>query len=617
MCGIVGIVGPDDVVPGLVEGLRRLEYRGYDSAGVAVHSDTSLERVRAAGKIARLEHELERHPVSGTCGIAHTRWATHGRPTDENAHPHASCRGDLALVHNGIIENYLELRARLKSKGHEFRTETDTEVLAHLVEDHLASCGRGGSSMSLLEAVVAALAGVKGMHALAVVARSEPDRIVVSTNGPPMLVGQGDGRAVVASDLAPILPHARLVTFLQEGDVAEVRADGMTVVDARGERVERAPRVVDWNPVEAEKGGYKHFMLKEIHEQPRTIEESLAGHVHPDTSEVTLPEAGLDDATLRSLDRIVLLGCGTAYHAAMVGKHLVEALARVPCDVDVASEFRYRDPILVGKTLTVAVTQSGETADTIAAMREAKAKGSRVLTACNVLGSLATRVADGTLHTRAGLEIGVASTKAFTAQVVALTLLALRIAQARGCLGRDRSEELVAGLRMLPRLVEALLHQEAKVEEIARATHDASNYLFLGRGILHPIALEGALKLKEISYIHAEGYPAGEMKHGPIALVDEHLPVVALCLRSATYDKMAASAQEVKARDGILIAVVTEGDDRVASFADHVLEVPLVEELLSPIVAVLPLQLLAYQVGVRRGCDVDQPRNLAKSVTVE
>jgi glucosamine--fructose-6-phosphate aminotransferase (isomerizing) len=618
MCGIVGIISNEDVVARVVEGLRRLEYRGYDSAGVAViTAQGALARVRSAGKIARLEAALQQTPVAGNCGIGHTRWATHGRPTDENAHPHASCRGDLALVHNGIIENYQELRKKLRERGHELRTETDTEVLVHLVEDHLAPCGRGGAALNLMDAVMAALREVRGVHAVSVIHAAEPDRIVAATNGPPAIIGLGDDSSYIASDLAPILPHARRVIFLEEGDVALVTRTSVEIHDATGARVERVPRVVELNPIEAEKGGYKHFMLKEIHEQPRTLNDSLVGHVSPGDAAVMLEDAGLDDATLCGLERVTLIGCGTSWHAGLVGKYLVESLARMPCDVEIASEYRQRDPIVGRGTMAVAITQSGETADTIAAMKEAKARGARMLTVCNVLGSMATRVADGVLHTRAGIEIGVASTKAFTAQILALTLLAVRLGQARGTLGAARSLELVEGLRSLPRLVETMLLREPLVDELARATVAHSDYLFLGRGILYPVALEGALKLKEISYVHAEGYPAGEMKHGPIALIDDKMPVVGLCLRGSTYDKMLGNLQEVKARDGILIAVVTEGDERVASFADHVIPTPPVDELLAPVVASIPLQLLAYHVAVRRGCDVDQPRNLAKSVTVE
>ncbi len=618
MCGIVGVVGGTDVVPELVSGLRRLEYRGYDSAGVAViGADGELRRVRAAGKIARLEEALRATPASGSTGIAHTRWATHGRPSDENAHPHASCGEDVALVHNGIIENYLELRARLADAGHVLKTQTDTEVLAHLVEGHFAPCGRGGAAKSLLDAVLATLREVRGVHALAVISKHEPGTLVVSTNGPPALVGLAEGRAVAASDLAPILPHAREIVFLQEGDIAEITASRVRVVDGAGLPVERAPRHVDWNPVEAEKGGYKHFMLKEIHEQPRTLEEMLVGHVRPDGGGVDLPDAGLDDAYLRELDRVLILGCGTSWHAGLVGRHLIETLARVPCDVEIASEFRYRQPVLAPRTLAVAITQSGETADTVAAMKEARALGARLLAACNNLGSLATRLADGVLHARAGIEIGVASTKAHTSQLVAMTLLAIRIGQARGTLGTERVRELATALRTLPRLVEETLRAEPAIEELARQLEGFQHCLFLGRGLMHPVALEGALKLKEISYIHAEGYPAGEMKHGPIALIDATMPVIGLATAGSWYEKVASNLQEVKARDGLLVAVVTKGDDRVARAADHVIEIPEVDEMLAPIVAVVPLQLLAYHVAVRRGCDVDQPRNLAKSVTVE
>jgi glucosamine--fructose-6-phosphate aminotransferase (isomerizing) len=618
MCGIVGIVGDGNVVPEIVEGLRRLEYRGYDSAGVAVvGAGRSLARVRAAGKIVRLEEELVATPLEGSCGVGHTRWATHGRPTDDNAHPHASCAEDLALVHNGIIENYLELRASLQEKGHELQSETDTEVLVHLIEQHLAACGKGGSAKTLAAAVAAAAGEVIGVHAMAVVSSHEPDRIVVTSNGPPALIGIGEHCNIVASDLTAILTHADRVIFLEEGDVAEVTRDDVSVKNLNGEPVERAPRKVDLSPMQAEKGGYRHFMLKEIHEQPLVLEEALVGRLCPDTGEVLLEEIGLSDEDFAGVERVLLLGCGTSHNAGLIGRDLIESMARIPCDVEISSEFRYRDPIVAKGTLAIALTQSGETADTIAAMREAKARGAKVVAACNVLGSLATREADGTLHLRAGMEIGVASTKCFTAQVVALTLLALRLSRSRGTLSPERRQELVEGLRRLPRQVEQLLAAEDKVDAIAKLTVQADDYLFLGRGIMFPTALEGALKLKEISYIHAEGYTAGEMKHGPIALIDENMPVVGLCPKTSTYEKILSNVQEVKARDGILIALVTEGDDRIASFADHVLEVPEVEELLAPVIFSVPLQLLAYHVAVRRGCDVDQPRNLAKSVTVE
>ncbi|MEM7246201.1 MAG: glutamine--fructose-6-phosphate transaminase (isomerizing) [Acidobacteriota bacterium] len=618
MCGIVGMVGREDVVAEVVAGLQALEYRGYDSAGVAVvESGEEIRRVRAAGKLKRLVQELQQQPLSGTCAIGHTRWATHGRPTDDNAHPHVSSSGEVALVHNGIIENFLELRERLAKAGHEIRTDTDTEVLAHLIEHHLERAGHGGKGSSLLEAVQAALKEVVGVHSLAVVSRSEPDTIVASTNGPPNLIGIGDdGLRMVASDLAPIVRHARRVHFLEEGETALVRGEDVEIHGSNG-RVEREPRVVDMNPVQAEKGGYKHFMLKEMHEQPRVLEEVLVGRLQPGTGEVNLDDTGLPHEILENCERVLVLACGTSLHAGMVARHLIERLAGIPCQVEIASEFRYAEPVVPKNTLALAITQSGETADTIAAMREAAERGAKLLVNCNVLGSAATRIADGTLHMRAGLEIGVASTKCFTAELACLTLLAMKLGQVHGRLSAERSAELAEGLRSLPRLVEEVLSHGDAIDAIARDTMKADNYLFLGRGLLHPIALEGALKLKEISYIHAEGYAAGEMKHGPIALIDENMPIVGLCLESPTRDKVMANLQEAKAREGRLLAVVTEGDERLTEFADHVIELPPVDEMLAPVVASIPLQFLAYHVGVRRGCDVDQPRNLAKSVTVE
>ena len=615
MCGIVGYVGTRDAVEVIVEGLRRLEYRGYDSAGIAVVRDGRLERRRAAGKLKNLEAALARDPLAGSFGLGHTRWATHGRPNEENAHPHQDCHGRVVVVHNGIIENYLALKSRLVAAGHRFTTQTDTEIVAHLVESHLGSG-------SLEDAVRQAMAEIEGIYALVLLDRDQPQVLVAARQGPPLVVGLGEGEFFVASDVPALLPYTRDFIFLDDGEVGVVARSGVRLTDARGSAVTRAPQRINWDPVQAEKGGYRHFMLKEIHEQPRAVRDTLLGRLDIEAGELLLDEElGVARAEFAALERVVLLACGTSWHAALVGKFLIEALAGVPTEVDYGSEYRYRAPIVLPGTLAVAISQSGETADTLAAFREAKKGGALPLAICNVQGSMLTREARGTLLTHAGPEIGVASTKAFTAQLVALVLLALHLGRARGRLSADECRRLLEALTRVPHLMEQALAGDPAVEALARTLSRARDFLYLGRGIHYPIALEGALKLKEISYVHAEGYPAGEMKHGPIALIDESLPVVALLPRGRVYDKMLSNVQEVKARGGRVIAVVAAGDETVRGAldlaVDAVLEVPESDEMLSPLLMVVPLQLLAYHVAVRAGRDVDQPRNLAKSVTVE
>jgi len=614
MCGIIGYIGPRPPVPIIVEGLRRLEYRGYDSAGIAVVHDGQVDVRRSAGKLARLEDVLARDPVDGKYGLGHTRWATHGRPTEENAHPHRDCTGRIVVVHNGIIENYLPLKRELEQQGHTFVTETDTEIVAHLVEREMKDDG-------LAAAVRRALSQLRGLFALVLLSADDPETLVAARNGPPIVVGLGEGEYFVASDIPAILSHTRNVVFLDDGEMAVVTPNGVTFTDVQGRVREHPPTRVQWDPVMAERAGYKHFMLKEIFEQPRAISETLVGRLSPDRGVVTLDELGLDTAALKNVDRLLILACGTSWHAALVGKFMVEQLARLPVEVDYGSEYRYRDPIVGDRTLAVVITQSGETADTLAAMREAKRKGARSIAICNVVGSMATREADGTIYTHAGPEIGVASTKAFTCQLVALYLLALHLGQQRGVLAPEQAAAHFEALAHLPLLVEQVLKSAGQIEEIASRFYTRRDFLYLGRGIHYPIALEGALKLKEISYIHAEGYPAGEMKHGPIALIDEQMPVVALAPHDDVFEKMLGNVQEVKARGGSVIALTTEGADdldRILDPArDAVLRLPAAPAFAMPIVAVVPLQLLAYHIAVRRGCDVDQPRNLAKSVTVE
>jgi glucosamine--fructose-6-phosphate aminotransferase (isomerizing) len=624
MCGIVGYVGKKRVVPVILDGLKRLEYRGYDSAGIAVAGNgEGLQIRRAEGKLRNLEESIRLKPLDGTYGIGHTRWATHGRPTEENAHPHRDCTGKVVVVHNGIIENYLVLKKKLAEEGHRFSTETDTEVIAHLVENYLLR-PQNGHRVKLEEAVRRAVGQLKGVFALAVIAVDEPNKIVAARNGPPAVIGLGKDEYFVASDVPAILYHTRDLFFLADGDLAVITPAGVELTDFQGQPIVRQVQHVTWDPIMAEKGGFKHFMLKEIYEQPRAVRDTWLGRVSQDSGQLFLDEMEISAAEFRALKKLNLAACGTSWHAAQAGKFMIERLARVPVEVDYASEWRYRDPILAPDTVTLLISQSGETADTIAAQREAKAKGSKTLAICNVVGSMITREASGTIYTHAGPEIGVASTKAFTAQLTALYLFALYLGEVRGVLPAEEARELITELTRVPGKLESLLTREEDCEELAKQYVRAQDFLFLGRGIHYPVALEGALKLKEISYIHAEGYPAGEMKHGPNALIDENLPVVIVATRDpgdagsmVRYEKTLSNLKEVKARSGQVIALANEGDEEVAEAADQVLWIPPAPELLLPILEIVPLQLLAYHIAVRRGCDVDQPRNLAKSVTVE
>jgi glucosamine--fructose-6-phosphate aminotransferase (isomerizing) len=624
MCGIVGYVGNKRVVPVILDGLKRLEYRGYDSAGIAVCGNgEGLQIRRAEGKLRNLEEAIRLKPIDGTYGIGHTRWATHGRPTEENAHPHRDCSGHVVVVHNGIIENYVSLKRKLIEEGHRFTTETDTEVIAHLVEKYFLKSANGHHP-SLEEAVRKTVGQLSGVFALAVIAVDEPNKIVAARNGPPAVIGLGKDEYFVASDVPAILYHTRDLFFLADGDLAVITPQGVQLTDFNGQPIVRQVQHVTWDPIMAEKGGFKHFMLKEIYEQPRAVRDTTLGRISQETGHVFLDEMEITEAEFKAAKKINIAACGTSWHAAQAGKFMLERMARVPVEVDYASEWRYRDPIIPSDTLTLLISQSGETADTIAAQREAKAKGSKTLAICNVVGSMITREAAGTIYTHAGPEIGVASTKAFTAQLTALYLFALYLSQLRGTLSPEEARESVQELTRMPGKLEHLLTHEEDCEDLAREYVRSQDFLFLGRGIHYPIALEGALKLKEISYIHAEGYPAGEMKHGPNALIDENLPVVIIATRDpkdalsmVRYEKTMSNLKEVKARSGMVIALASDGDEEIKEAADHVIYIPPAPEELLPILEIVPLQLLAYHIAVRRGCDVDQPRNLAKSVTVE
>jgi glucosamine--fructose-6-phosphate aminotransferase (isomerizing) len=612
MCGIVGYVGPKNAVGIIVDGLRRLEYRGYDSAGVAVLQDGALQVRRAPGKMTNLEAALRDRPVSGTLGIGHTRWATHGRPSEENAHPHTDCSGSLVVVHNGILENYLQLKERLQAEGHAFKSETDTEVLAHLFEHYLKATG------DLEQAVRRGLAEVRGAYAVGVVCAAAPDRLIAAKHGAgSVVVGIGQGEMIIASDIPAILAHTRDVVILEDGDVAVVTADTVAVSTLDGTPIPRAPQRILWDAAAAEKGGYRHFMLKEIFEQPRAITDTFRGRISPETGEIMLPDLALDAATVRGIQRVVLVACGTAYHAAMLTRSMIERLAGLPAEVDLGSELRYREPVMGPETLVIAVSQSGETADTIGSIKMAKQRGCPTLSITNVVGSALARETTGVLYMNAGPEIGVASTKAFTTMLVAGYLLALWLGRRRDAITPQDVQKRIADLIELPRLVEQTLELDQPIAQLARELAVARDFLYLGRGLQYPIALEGALKLKEISYIHAEGYAGGEMKHGPIALIADQLPVVVLAPRDTHFDRMLSNMEQVRARDGMVIAVTDSNDTVMGGKADHVLTVPPTSELLSPVLTVIPMQFLAYHIAVRRGCDVDQPRNLAKSVTVE
>jgi glucosamine--fructose-6-phosphate aminotransferase (isomerizing) len=617
MCGIVGYIGARKAVPIILDGLKRLEYRGYDSAGIAVlEQDDVLAVRRAQGKLRNLEDVLRLSPIDGTYGIGHTRWATHGRPTEENAHPHRDCHGDIVVVHNGIVENYLALKQQLTAEGHRFCTETDTEVIAHLVEKYYDG--------NLENAVRDAVRKLTGVFALSVISRKDPRKIVAARQGPPVVVGLGDGEYFVASDVPAILSHTRDMFFLADGDVAVLTEGGVHLTDFNGRPVKRQVSHILWDPIMAEKGGYKHFMLKEIFEQPRAVRDTTLGRVGQESGRIFLDEMDISPREFREFNRVRIIACGTSWHSAIAGKFMIERLARVPVEIDYGSEFRYRDPIVDKHTLTVVISQSGETADTLAAQREAKSKGSKTLAICNVVGSMMTREAAGTLITHAGPEIGVAASKTFTAQLTALFLLAMYLGQVRETLDEETSRKLVDQLLRVPAQLEEILRRDSIYEDLTKVLYRATDFLYLGRGVHFPIALEGALKLKEISYIHAEGYPAGEMKHGPNALIDSNLPVVVVATRDPSdemsrvlYEKTLSNIQEVKAREGVVVAVACEGDEEIAKLADHVIRIGVTHDLLLPILEIVPLQLLAYHIAVRRGCDVDQPRNLAKSVTVE
>ncbi|MGD0205141.1 MAG: glutamine--fructose-6-phosphate transaminase (isomerizing) [Dehalococcoidia bacterium] len=615
MCGIIGYVGKRPAVPILLEGLRRLEYRGYDSAGLAVLDENGKLCIeKSVGKLATLASGLRGRWPSGSLGIGHTRWATHGRPSGINAHPHLDCQGRVVVIHNGIVENYPALKERLIDQGHTFVSETDTEVIPHLIEHHL----QDGSSLEV--AVGRAIGQMEGAHAMVVFSLSEPDKLVAARvgNAGGVVVGYGQGEMFLASDLPALLPHTRRVVFLADGEIAAVTSDSVSYLSADGTVLAKEVQTVSYDPLSAARGNYKHFMLKEIAEQPEAILDSIRGRAQFEPPAVILEDMSIPRRRLGQIRRVVLVGMGTSLHAAMVGRHYIEQIARIPAEVDNASEFRYRKPLLAPDTLLISVGQSGETVDTLAAMDEARRQGALQITICNVVGSQATRIADGVVYTRCGLEVGVASTKTFTAAIAALYLLACYLAQERGVVDDEAHlRSLIAPLARMPSLVGQVVQRDAEYERLAHRFFRYSNFLYLGRGVQFPIAMEGALKLKEVSYIHAEGYPAGEMKHGPIALIAEEMPVVAIALRDELYDKMTSNIEQVKAREGTVIAIASEGDEELAKKSDYVIYLPQASPLLMPILAAIPLQFFAYHIAVRRGCDVDQPRNLAKTVTVE
>jgi glucosamine--fructose-6-phosphate aminotransferase (isomerizing) len=609
MCGIIGYVGSQEVVPILLEGLKKLEYRGYDSAGIAVIDKGEIQRRRVKGKISELEKNLERAPLTGRFGLGHTRWATHGRPSEENAHPHKDCTGSLVVVHNGIIENYLPLKDRLDKEGHTFQTETDTEVIAHLVEKYYDG--------SLEQAVQQALAELKGDFAIAVVSVKEPDKIVAAKMGPPAVVGIGDQEFFISSDINPLISHTRDIVFLEDGEMAVIEKSGVKFCDFSGKALEKQPEHIEWNPLMIEKRGFKHFMLKEIFEQPQVVRDTLKGRISLDTGKVFLDEIGIPTNQLSEIDKVVVIACGTSYHAGLLGKYFIENLAGVPVDVEYASEYRYSDFILEKNALVVVISQSGETADSLAAMRAVKRKGVLTLAICNVVNSSIAREADGVLYTHAGPEIGVAATKTFSAQMAALALLAIHLGQIKEKLDQEQSLSLVQSLQRIPHKMEIILLSSKTVEELAVRFVPFSHFLYLGRWVSYPVALEGALKLKEISYIHAEGYAGGEMKHGPIALIDDLMPTMVIVPKDRVYEKILSNISEVKTRIGYVIAVAFEDDSEIRDKVDDVIPIPSVHPLFTPFLTTLPLQLFAYYIAAKRGADVDQPRNLAKSVTVE
>ncbi|MBF8376367.1 glutamine--fructose-6-phosphate transaminase (isomerizing) [Alicyclobacillus mali] len=609
MCGIVGYIGPRNVKDVVVGGLAKLEYRGYDSAGVAALADGNIRIVKAVGRLSNLEEKLAEMPISGHVAIGHTRWATHGKPSDENAHPHQDCSGRFAIVHNGIVENYLSLREELMALGHEFRSETDTEVVAHLIEEMYNG--------DLFETMVAVGKRIRGAYALVVMAKDHPDEIVAIRRASPMIIGLGEKENFVASDIPAILEYTRDIYVMEDGEMAVLRRDGVECFTLDGEPVKKEVYHVTWDAVSAERGGYPHFMLKEIHEQPRAVRDTLRGRVSDDLSRVELPELGLEDEDIQAIDRIHIVACGTSWHAGLVGKAAIEAFARIPVNVEIASEYRYSDPIVTDNTLVITITQSGETADTLAAMREMKKRGVRVVAITNVVGSSAAREADSTIITWAGPEIAVASTKAYTTQLVALYLLAVRFGLSRGTLAEEKAREVLAALDDLPQVVEQVLDTAPQIESFAKRYKDAHDTFFIGRGIDYAVSLEGALKLKEISYIHAEAYAAGELKHGTLALITDGVPVIALAMQPELYEKTLSNIVEVKARGAFVLGLTWVGNEDLEKTVDEVIYLPKTMPLLAPVAAVIPLQLLAYYAAVARGNDVDKPRNLAKSVTVE
>lgn len=608
MCGIVGYVGKRDCTPVLIKGLKRLEYRGYDSAGIALVSDQRVVLRKTAGKISALERLIKGERIEARTGIAHTRWATHGEPTSNNAHPHTDCSGKIAVVHNGIIENHGALRKMLEGEGHTFQTDTDTEVLPHLIEKFYDG--------NLESAVGRALQMVEGTYGIAVICSDEPSKVVGARNGSPLLVGVNKDEFLIASDAAAVLKWTKQVAYLDDKEMAVISSDGFVTSTIEQEAVEARVEEIEWDLAGIEKAGFPHFMLKEIFEQPQAVRDSMRGRVLPEEGTAKLGGLNMSDSELRAIDRIIITACGTSWHAGMIGEYMLEDRARIPVEVEYASEFRYRNPVIRPGTTVIVISQSGETADTLAAMREAQRKGARALGICNVVGSTIARESDGGVYVHAGPEIGVASTKAFSSQVTVLAILTLCIGRLR-TLSRDEGVEIAEHLLAIPEKIRGILDKNDQIMEIARQYRDHNNFLYLGRGVNFPVALEGALKLKEISYIHAEGYPAAEMKHGPIALIDESMPVVFICTKDSAYEKILSNMAEVRARKGKIIAVATEGDEEIRSHADHVIHVPATLEFLTPLLTVVPLQLLAYHVAVMRGCDVDQPRNLAKSVTVE